>query len=46
MQTPMLVACFLSMNSPPDLFVSHKYIALQLPQTQTDQISIFFISLK
>jgi hypothetical protein len=45
-QTPVLVAHFLPINNTLRLFVSHKHIALQLPQTQTDQISNLFISLK
>jgi hypothetical protein len=36
----------LPINIQPRFFVSHKHIALQLPQTQTNQISNFFISLK
>jgi hypothetical protein len=45
-QIPVLVAHFLPINNTPRLFVSHKHIALQLPQTQTDQIFNFFIYLK
>jgi hypothetical protein len=44
-QTPVLVARFLPINSTPTLRIS-QHIALQLPQTQTNQISNFFISLK